>query len=707
MAKASFSLCLAFSSAQMLTSLTRDEALNLLAKAAVLGHRAASLIGPRVFEANEHQVPASLEERLEDLNIDNRVPTDLDAEETFFANAVKDLFGRELRAKLRRRLSRRGIIERTGQLIPWINEQNKNLQTDDYLINFAEESLLLHASIAFEDVEAANFLLDMGCTVDLEGPEGLTPLLIACQCANKTLINVLLTHGADASKTGHDGVTTLHWLILFPHRDIKDTLEALVSHGADIDRSMKQGTYMCFDGLSLALENTALSWAVLCRDHSVVSALLQAGAKEDLESSMKFALRLVCPDVAEILMTHGRDRCQFFTENPWYDIGDETSREFQRWVIHGKKYASAYARTMDWLISHGSDYPGCWKDTNSPMYHAVMCCNIPLAEELLKRGADISEVGRTSRATLLAALISCDVVELSDSSKKMRMAKLLLNNGVPLEPGPYDENFPTKTFLSGPIHLACVFKAPLSMIELLSGYCIEHINRRYNGKTPLQALPGAHSDEETAQIVRYLLSLKADPEAETTHWNMWGEGFWNCCHRPIALVARNRYLASTVTLLDYGVSPIMGVSGNHQFTVLHELVREAMRDMQRRDDFSSGEKRMADFIDLVLDHPLPQKDDWVNIADSQGYTVIWYAIHWGLPATVEVLLNHNAKREGLQHGADLKAVLSYSYEHPPSFVQDAGEYETILFMCSYISPTNSSGYKHRLGKISKLLSMAG
>jgi ankyrin repeat protein len=709
MANACFSLCLVFGSGRILTPMLRNEALNWLAKSAILGSKAAFLVGRRIFEANECPIPETIEN-----NFDQDLPTETSVhkqstESQFFAEAIRILLPQKLQSDLRHRFRMAGVTDTAGQMFSWTKEKCDHFQSNDEFIQFANEHLLLHVSIAFQDLETTTFLLGTGCSVNLEGPEGLTPLLVACQCGNKTFVDALLERGADASRASHNGVTPLHWLILFPSEVMEALVKALTDHEANVNHLMNDFNYVFVDGLGLALEGSPLCWSVLCRNHAAIAALLHWGAGPSVQHCLRHALQLVCADVLEQLISENgvlkvtEDR----PSDLWYQIGAEARREFHRWCIHGKAYTSAYAATMDVLVRHGMQYPGIpaeYKD--SPLSRAVMNCNIPLARELIKRGADINETDPTNGATLLTNLIISDVVEISDIFKKVQMVELLLESGVPTQPparGMKDPGW-SPGFYQTPLSLACSFQATLPVIELLASHCPRHVSDKYGGKTALLSLPGSHSDMEAAEIARLLLSLGADPEIEGDHSAYNTGGNWVCCRRAVDIAVQHKNLKLLEIYLGHGVSPVMGVTGGHSFTVLHTAVFEALCHMQQRSG-SQGESRAASFIDCILSYPIPRDNGWIEIADHKGYTPLWYAIYWGLPATVEVLLSHDAVKLSLKNEATVTDVLHFSYEHPPLFVKTGadGDSEAIFYISRYMLPESPAAYTKRLDKIAELL----
>jgi len=689
--------------------MVKDEALNWLAKSAMLGSEAASMIGRRIFEAGEHPIPMTIKhtfDRDSALGVcDNGRPHG----SQFFAEAVRTLLPQQLRSTLQRKFRIASATDGSGSMLSWTKDRRRLCGSDDDMARFADKHLLLHASVAFQDLETTEFLLMTGCSIEIEDSDGLTPLLIACQCGNKTFVDVLLTRGALPSHASHNGVTPLHWLILFPVEDMLAFVSGLVDHGADVNHLMDESAYVFVDDLGLALQGSPLCWSVLCCNYTAISTLLRCGAGPSVHYCLRHALQLACAGVLEQLLSQSDILDQIseeFRSDLWFQIGAEARREFHRWCVHGKTYASAYAGTMDVLDRHGIRYPGIPTGyISSPLNRAVMNCNVPLARELIKRGADTAAIDPTTGATLLTDLILCDVVEISDTFKKTQMVKLLLDNGVPTEPTMHQEEESKwgLTFNEAPLVLACSFQAALPIIELLATRYPHQINGQPGHRTPLLGLPGVRSDVEAAGIARLLLSLGADPERENDHSVSNTEGNWTCCYRPIFTAVHSKSLELLKVYLDRGVSPVMGSNGGHSYTVLHVAIFDALCAMQRRSAVRR-EPWAASFIDRFLSYSLPRANGWVNIADHRGYTPLFYAIFWGLPATVQVLLSHDAAQVTLDQTATATHVLQYSYEHPPPFVRPgAAEEEEFFYLTSFMFPTTPAEYTERLDKIAVLL----
>ena len=69
------------------------------------------------------------------------------------------------------------------------------------------------------------------------GRDQLTPLFAAAAAGDPEIVRVLLSQGLDASDTGRDGLTPLHYGVPFP-----EVVRILVANGADVNAGNRSGT---------------------------------------------------------------------------------------------------------------------------------------------------------------------------------------------------------------------------------------------------------------------------------------------------------------------------------------------------------------------------------------------------------------------------------------------------------------------------------
>lgn len=130
--------------------------------------------------------------------------------------------------------------------------------------------MTLDAAIRAGDLAAAIDLLRSGADANRRGPEGLTPLMIACGLGQSQMVDLLLTAGADVlAVEPRMGATALHKGAQSGNADV---IGLLLDHGAFIDQQ------------SPVLGNTPLMDAVLHKHGEAVRLLLDRGARTTIRN---------------------------------------------------------------------------------------------------------------------------------------------------------------------------------------------------------------------------------------------------------------------------------------------------------------------------------------------------------------------------------------------------------------------------------------
>ena len=130
--------------------------------------------------------------------------------------------------------------------------------------------MTLEVSIRAGDLAAVIGLLRSGADVCRHGPEGLTPLMIACGLGQPQMVDVLLTAGADVlALEPRAGATALHKAALSGNPDV---VGLLLDHGAFIDQQTP------------VLGHTALMDAVVYKHEDAVRLLLRRGARTAIKN---------------------------------------------------------------------------------------------------------------------------------------------------------------------------------------------------------------------------------------------------------------------------------------------------------------------------------------------------------------------------------------------------------------------------------------
>lgn len=712
MAKASLDLCLVFASGRINSNIVMHEALNWLVHAALLGNEAAQLVSNRVFEANNQPKPAAIEQVYPRENLTA-------SSGAFYAEAVRTLYPRRLQSEMYSQLRKQGGLDLHGDFYGWIEETHRKTENHNDYVKFVTDHFLLHFAVCIQDKAATEFLVNVGCPVDSKGPNGLTPLQIACRCACLELVQVLLTAGADATQSDDNDITLLHWVILFSEEEIEPFVTALMKSGTTLDRVTRGGTYICFDDLGLILNGSPLNWSVLCQNHSATTLLLRRGADPLFGDAFKSALQVVSADMLELLLSESNAPSMFSDDEIqalYCCIGAGNPREFQRWCMHGSEYSTAYGNIMGVLSRHGFQLVQA-ASSRTPLSAAASTCNFYAAEVLIKHGADVNKCDQHG-FTPLSEVILAHGTDIADPFKTIKTLEVLLDNGA--SPEPFEPQVPFENPMialgynkTGILHLACRFAASDQIVSFLASRIPHQINKKYGGSTVLLYLPGAHSDLEAVNIAQTLLELGADPDIERPHEELPAEAEesyltspanWSCCSCAVASAVPGMNWRLLKLYLDRGVNTAMGASNGHRYTLLHYAVREAVH-------FKYGvncENKMASLIDCILGHAHAQRMDLINDVDQRGNCPLFYAILWGLTLVVAVLLKHGVNLNG--QSRPVFEAFQNSLRNPPLFVKRDDEFvegTNVLFLNHWVSACKASSYYRSLNEISSLLRESG
>lgn len=153
----------------------------------------------------------------------------------------------------------------------------------------------LHAAVCAGDVALATRLCADGHAVDPQEEHGFSPLHNAAALEKPTaraaLVELLLSHAADACRADNEGYTCLHWAAALGHRDV---VPVLLSAGARVAQRSQSG--------ETALHRAARLGRIEC-----VKLLAEAGGSD----SLAWSAHAIAPSPAHppAKATHVRLRC--------------------------------------------------------------------------------------------------------------------------------------------------------------------------------------------------------------------------------------------------------------------------------------------------------------------------------------------------------------------------------------------------------------
>ena len=669
--RANFELCLLHALGRFSRALEVREAMNWMTSSASFGHKAALVVGKKVFQANDLPLPESLmnpivhnDIRKQMMFLENLPPQE------FYCNSVRILCTDELRTfspKLDNYFKPNNMSNRFKA---WIEDKLTELGARAFY-EFAENHFLLHGAVLHQDHDAAEMLLRNGCRINITTSDNLSPLLLACRRADVPLIRLLLSYGADASQNDADNISPLHWIVLLPNSEILDIANSLVNHGANVHTIMNERAPLFFDSLGLKLRATPLWWACACRNHTAVATLLALGADpfHDIDQKktlgcLKISLETVCSDIVALLLPQ-IDKLHKVTEEEkqqfYVGIGaGSDSNDFQRWCMHGHAYRKAYTDIMDTLTQH--KIPFCPQSrlghevTYTPLTRAAMSLNSTYISELLKRGADVNDRDNDTRSTPLSVALASASLLISSTIKALQAIEILIRNGASLKAV---SNTRTDYHMEPgcALRYACQLPAPANIIQLIASSAPIYINERsLLGETPFHVLV-SQIDDDDIEAVHVLLDLGADPNIETEH-----EQSMKCCLTVTAMAFHGHCWTVPKLLLDRNASTETGIRGGHRQTLAHYLIHWAFQ-------CPSEERMIISDLECLLDHPVSEQRNLLDDLDHMGISPVALATLYGLPNIVKIFLERGAGRnlsEGKAFGVFQKQASSESilFQYP-------------------------------------------
>lgn len=333
----------------------------------------------------------------------------------------------------------------------------------------------LHRAVVNGDLDAAGFLLDHGADVNARDFSNNSTLHLALTSRNALeTATFLLGRGALPNLKNNFGNTPLHMVVdlaLPP-----DLVRALVAKGADVNARNKQGS-------------SALLNAVKEGNQSLITALLALGANP-------FAGNNVDESPVSESIKAGTENLSWLITASNKDLRDDNGNT----ALHRAVQLGNYPDAVAYLLSIGSNPNDRNKKGQSPLHLALQSRNLPIALALFKAGADIYLVddGGVSPLTLAFespvsfadAFFTSEVIEAQDAThntplfytafqNNVPMAQLLLKKGANIKV----QNLAGSTVLHEAVRLGNV---PLATVLVKAGASVtvtDHL-----GNTPLHNL---------------------------------------------------------------------------------------------------------------------------------------------------------------------------------------------------------------------------
>ena len=238
-------------------------------------------------------------------------------------------------------------------------------------------------------------ILDRGTPADIRLHDGTTPLMVASQLGDTSMVDLLLSHGADPTAASTQGITALLWGSLNAH-----VVRLLIDAGADVNAPSSLG-------------NTPLMVAAASpTGNESVRQLLKNGADLYTKNrSGRNALRFAClggnVNTVRQLLDRARKHAKL----------DAFLRDAEPALVTAA--GMGYRDVVEVLLAAGAD-PNQVKGSRDALHSALLGGHRPVAKSLIEHGTRLdgtTQPGDTPTA-LLAAYTEIDdttIVELLQS----------------------------------------------------------------------------------------------------------------------------------------------------------------------------------------------------------------------------------------------------------------------------------------------------
>ncbi|KAM0372849.1 hypothetical protein ACHAPY_009454 [Fusarium culmorum] len=675
------------------------QALQYVTSAAESGYEPAVILGKRIFEANGVSVPVAFVAKPRDPKIrENFEELDRIPDEKYFKTAVQRLWPERLRS---------GAIGYLEGLCPeGLSQQDLASRIEDKVgqmgapgfQELAESALMLHYAVSKSNYKACEALVGLGCNINSQTSDGITPVHLAMRCAEIALVKYLLSHGADASIAAHNGVSPLHWAVVLPDGQVADIVTKLVQNIAYDRRISTCKTLTVFEDVGLRLKGAPHHWAVGCRNLTALKVLTDSNLfpsrkPEFLVNIMSCAIGIGCCEIIKYLFQFDDIRRQVMNCDEyklWRDLG-VLGTPLSRWLMFGRSHSTYVCEIIDTLSSFGMRLPLSSKTEPAsadwrPLTRASMGSHVHVMKELIYRGADVNET-HWGTSVLEWTLDSGGFCGRSDQHAEA--VELLLSHGAKTHHEPVLHRV-SRSDVSVDVFLVVLRNRPAE------------INMKFEGETPLLLLLESSIKRDIYAKVQALVQAGSQLNTEQACARTIPKEKWRCCRTALShsLYAMNWGIANY--LLNCGASVECGVHSGHHKTVLHVLIFKAFRADW---DTSQGKTEMLMRIlgDLVS-HPKAKEQDLIHRVDYNGRDALGHATYFGLPHVVRILLD---KRHGMHSETVNKALAMI-----PSLLSPASK-PNFVYSDRFTAPERLghrefrryevSEYKERLERIQELL----
>ena len=334
-------------------------------------------------------------------------------------------------------------IKDDDELIPLLWQQilNKSVMVEDCKVGQSLTNAGLHLAVQNSDRDLASLMLEWGA--DINGLDQIerTPLLVSLESEYLSMAVFLLERGASVLIEDEDGQTPVHLCAAIENdQDVAtDTLKALLSKGADLNRSCS---------LEGSINVTPLELAARVGNYESVKLLLDHAPRKNItcdrfQHSLHFAALGSHTEILRLLLERGADPDRSFFNVPvelflfdeyWLGCaplhiaalnGDDHSVEqllqsfahvsarnsYDTTPLHMAAYTGSFSVT-GLLISHGADIEAKSKavfevdDASdlTPLHIAVRCRHISIVRRIIEARGEVNAKDSKGQTPLHHAL---------------------------------------------------------------------------------------------------------------------------------------------------------------------------------------------------------------------------------------------------------------------------------------------------------------
>ncbi|KAI1767480.1 ankyrin repeat-containing domain protein, partial [Hypoxylon sp. FL1150] len=454
----------------------------------------------------------------------------------------------------------------------------------------------------------------MGLDINCRSREGLTPLHIAAMGVNFNLVLWLARHGANVNACDDHDMRPIHFLAA-SGKYIEAEVRCLLTCGADLNFPDQDGW-------------TALSYAVQAEDEDTVFLLLGLGSDPNgAMNAAKTPLQLATLNgsvgiVKKLLDVHA--------DPNRVDKGGYSALHGARYsALHGACFYS-FTDIVDLLIQYDANINAADSYGNRPLHEAARRGHTDVVKQLLKANANINVTNERSITPLQRSIMN----------KWFPTALFLLEKGA--DPNIRDEN--------GDTALMAAFVSTADD-ELINALLKNHAEPNIANKQQMTPLMRAatFAPEHVFTLLRSGANILSKGPDGTTALHIVAKTGSTSTLEYIMSFLKDKDKLNVKD--DEGLAPIHAAARSGRGTLITALCKHGAnvseRDSQGRTIMHHAVRSFtaSDFKDVFEDFIELRADNYINVADDDG----WTPLHWACRgAQTEIVSSLVAGNSGKQ-----------------------------------------------------------